>query len=190
MIPYEISVLGDRFLFFSLPSDEEIKNVVSFDKRCVILLPSLDADFKIVGYEKGGAPLCDYYSAAICAAVHLVKKRGLPLSEISFQTPKGILQILCTGGGMFGVLVNKCKLLLSKDVEICGCEPDVCDVEVHGKFRVMRLCEVDGFEKKNLKRLASVALPLPCAVVLSSMENGKLRVRTYTDYNQIGRAHV
>ena len=121
MIPYETSVLGDRFLFFSLQSDEEIKKAVSFDKRCVILLPSLDADFKIVGYEKGGVPLCDCYSAAVCAAVHLVKKRGLPLPEISFQTPNGILQILCTGGGEFSVYVDKCKLLLSKSIEICGC---------------------------------------------------------------------
>ena len=184
MIPYEISVLGDRFLFYSLPSDDEAAKVLELGVRCIILLPSLDADFRIVGCEMGGKPLCDYYSAAVCAAAHLTLKQGLPLSEIGFETPQGFLKIFCTGDGLFHVAVDKCKLLLSKSIEICGCESDVYTVLAHGMFCVMRICDVTRFDKKALRRLASVSLPLPSAVVLTSMKNSTLSVRTYADYNQ------
>ena len=182
-MPYEISVLGDRFLFFSLPSESEIPKAVPGGKRCVILLPSLDADFRIVGYEKCGKPLCDYYSAAVCAAAHLTKIRGLPLPEISFETPRGILEIICTDDGFFSVNVDKCKVLLSKNITICDCYTDVADIDVHATCRVMRLCDAARFDKKALKRLSSALLPLPHSVVLSSFDRDTLHVRTYTDYN-------
>ena len=182
-MPYEISVLGDKFLFFSLCSDAEISKAVSCGARCVILLPSLVADFRVVGYERQGNPLYDYYSAAVCAAVHLTRIRGLPLDEISFETPQGILEILCTGDGSFTVNIDKCKLLLSKNITICDCYTDVADIYVSAICRVMRLCDVARFDKKALRRLASAVLPLPCAVVLSSADKDVLRVRTYTDYN-------
>ncbi len=183
MHPYEISVLDDRFLFFSLPSERDFSGEAAAVRRCVILLPSLDADFRVIGYEKGGKPLYDYYSAALCAAAHLTSKQGLPLSEIVFEIPTGFLKIACTGGGLFSVDVNKCKLMLPKNVEICGCEADVCDVLAQGLFRVMTVCDAARFDKKVLSRLSSAVLPLPSAVVLSSLENERLSVRTYTDYN-------
>ena len=183
MQPYYISVLGDVLLLFSLPHESEIKNALAKGDRCVILLPSLVADFRILGYEKCGKPLHDYYSAAVCAAMHLTERSGLPLSEISFETPQGIVEILRTGDGLFCVKVNKCKQLLSKTVEIRGCETDVLDVDVGGKIRVVPTLDVARFDKATSARLSSAALPLPSAVVLSARVGQRLLVRAYTDYN-------
>lgn len=183
MQPYYISVLGDVFLLFSLPHEREIADALIKGKRCVILLPSLVADFRILGYEKCGKPLHDYYSAAICAAMHLTKKSGLPLSEISFETPQGILEILCTGDGLFCVRVDKCKRLLSKTVKIRGCETDVFDIDAGEKIRVVPTSDVARFDRATSARLSSAALPLPSAVVLSSRVGDRLSVRTYADYN-------
>lgn len=183
MQPYRISVLGDCFLFFSLPSDAEIPKALACGERCVILLPSVECDFCLTGYEPSGKPLYDYCSAALCAAAHLTKTCGLPFSEIRFETPTGILEIICTGDGFFTERIDKCKLLLSKNIEVFGCEPDVSDVFVNGIFRVMRLYDSASFDKKAFRRLVSVELPLPCAVVLSAMEKDVLSVRTYADYN-------
>ena len=183
MIPYEISVLGDRFLLFSLPSDKEIPSAQAFGERCVILLPSLVADFRVVAYEKCGKPLADYYSAAVCASAHLTVTRGLPLPEISFETPNGNLEILCTGSGLFSVNVEKCKLSSSKNIEICGCEVDICNVFVQGKFCVMRIFDASRFDEKTLRCLVSANLPLPSAVILTSGKNDVLRMQAYSEYN-------
>lgn len=184
MQPYYISVLGDVFLLFSLPSDREIENALAKGEKCVILLPSLAADFRILGYEKCGKALHDYYSASVCAAMHLTKRSGLPLSEISFETPHGILEILCTDEGLFHVKVDKCKQLLSKTIGIRGCETDVFEVDAGGKIRVVPTSDVACFDNATSARLASAVLPLPCAVVLSSRVGGRLLVRVYADYNQ------
>lgn len=183
MHPYEISVLGEDFLFFSLTSESEADAALKFSKRSAILLPSLNADFRIAGYYEKGKPLCDYYSAALCAAVHLVKKRGLPLSDITFETPNGNLEILCTGDGIFTVSVDKCKLLLSNSIPLAGCMLDIKDVFSKSVFRVVRVGDVLRFDKKMLPRIASSQLPMPCSVVLYSSDGRRICVRSYADYN-------
>ena len=183
MHPYEINVLGDSFLFFSFESEKRLDEALVLGKRCVILLPSLLADFRVIGYESNKKELYDYYSAAICAAAHLTEKRGLPLSDLSFETPNGIIEIFHTGVGLFTVNINKCKVLLSKSVELCACRLDACDVFVNGIFRVVGASSAKRFDDKLLPRLAGADFPLPCAAVVCSSERGRISLKRYSDYN-------
>ena len=183
MHPYEISVLDESYLFFSLSLDGDASEYVHIGERCVFLLPSVIADFRVTGYEKNGKPLYDYYSAAVCAAAYLIRKRGLPLSEITFETPKGILEIFCTGSGSLSLKINKCKLLLSNHIEICGCVPNAFDADLGGVFRVVSIPFDAEIGKALAPRLVSAALPLPEAVILSTLRDNGLFIKVYSDHN-------
>ena len=183
MHPYKISVLGESYLFFSLPFGREVSEYARVGERCVFLLPSASADFRVFGYEKNGKPLYDYYAAAVCAAAHLTIECGLPLSEFSFETPKGILKIIYTGNGYFNFGIDKCKLLLSNHIEICGCTQDVFEVDTGGIFRVVPFAFDEGVGEALLSRIAGAAFPLPQAVILSTLYENTLSIKTYADYN-------
>ena len=183
MHPYEISILDESYLLFSLPNDSKIPECARIGERCVFLLPSVSADFRITGCGKGGKPFFDYYSAAVCAAAYLTVKCGLPLTEINFETPNENLEIFCTGSGSFSVKINKCKLLFSNHIEICGCVPDVFEVDTGGAFRVASVPSDAKFSESLAPRLAGAALPLPQAVILSTLRDNELSIKAYADYN-------
>ena len=183
MHPYEISVLDESYLLFSLPYGGNESDYARVGERCVFLVPSVNADFRITGLGKGGKPLYDYYSATVCAAAYLTVKCGLPLTEISFETPNGNLEILCTGSGSFSVKMNECKLLFSNHIEICGFVPDVAEVETGGIFRVASVPSDAKFSEALAPRLAGAAFPLPQAVILSTLRDNELSIKAYADYN-------
>lgn len=185
MHPYEISVLDESYLLFSLPCGANVSEYARVGERSVFLLPSVNADFRIMGFGKGGKPLYDYYSAAVCAAAYLAVKCGLPLAEINLETPNGNLEILCTGSDSFSVKINKCKLLFSNHIEICGCIPDVAEVETGGMFRVASVPFCAKFSEALAPRLAGAAFPLPQAVILSTLRDNELFIKAYADYNPI-----
>lgn len=185
MDPVKIRVMGDDFLIFSLVEKAErmeILNGFEFE-YAVFLTPSIDADYYIEAYSKKKEILSDYYAAAISAAAFLVLKRGLPLSEISFETPSGIVNIFCTGDSMFKVLITECKELCTKSTEILGCEIEYTDVLLWGTVRVVKAKNIEAFDVSALPGFLLAGGKLPDSVALSSKRDEKLSVIAYNKFN-------
>ena len=147
MKPEKISVMDEAFFLYSLTGDEGYDEVRD---GAVILLPSLSADFLVRTANKCGVLPTDYYAAAVSAAAFLIMRRGLPLSEIFFETPHGNLEICCTGRGFFTLTVPKCKLLSRGSQEIMGCEVPVAEVITGAKYKVIHTPHAKGFDTSKL----------------------------------------
>ena len=185
MNPVRIKVMSDDFLVFSLPCgvlQTEFLNKYDFE-YAVIISPSVEADFHISTYSKGKRLIIDNYAAAISAAAFLVLKRGLPLSEISFETPSGIVNIFCTGDSMFKVLITECKELCTKSKEILGCEIEYTDVLLWDTVRVVKAKNIEAFDVSALPVFLLAGGKLPDSVVLSSKRDKKLSVIAYNKFN-------
>lgn len=185
MNPVRIKVMSDDFLVFSLPCgvlQTEFLSKYDFE-YAVIISPSVEADFHISTYSKGENIILDNYAAAISAAAFLVLKRGLPLSEISFETPSGIVNIFCTGDSMFKVLITECKELCTKSTEILGCEIEYTDVLLWGTVRVVKAKNIEAFDVSALPGFLLAGGKLPDSVALSSKRDEKLSVIAYNKFN-------
>ncbi len=185
MNPVRIKVMSDDFLVFSLPCgtlDIAFLNDYGFD-YAVILSPSTEADFYIKTYSRRKDLIIDNYAAAISAAAFLVLKRGLPLSEISFETNSGFIDVFCTGNGLFGVKIQKCKQLFTKSAELLGCDIEYTDVLLSGAVRVVKTKNMETFDISSLSCFLFAGEKLPDSVALSSRREGKLSVILYNKFN-------
>lgn len=155
----KIRVLGDEMHLFSLKDDKEWQGNTS---RAVLLLPSLTADFKISTDKENS----DCYAAALSAAAFLIEKRGLPLSDILFETPHGNIQVFNTGKGEFSFTINKCKLLCANSAFVKGCDVEFFDVFVGSACRVIYTKDTELFSLDSLPSFVTVGERIPDAVVL------------------------
>lgn len=182
----KIDLLGDIFEIFSLGADEKNPEDLKTNAEniCVFLYPSLAADFSVKAYSRVKENYCDYYAAALIAAAFLIMKRGLPLSEIVFETPRGNIAVFCTGRGVLKVKIDNCKLLLSSKRELSGCEMEYNDIFIGEKIRALHTDDPDLFEIEKLRELAVASSGFPSAVILSSSDVDKLRMRSCRDFSE------
>ena len=183
----KIDLLGDTFELFSLTCEEEI-----FEKPelvgagiQVFILPSFTADFAIRVYDKNKKECQEYYAAALIAAAFLTRKRGLPLSEISFEAPCGNIDVFCTGNGVFKIKIDKCKHLLSSVAVCTGCDEKYNDFLVTKKIRAIHTEDISCFSKSRLAEFAMLGSPFPAAVISTFSEAGKLKMNSFRDYTAL-----
>ena len=185
MNPVRIKVMCDDFLVFSLPCgtlDIAFLNDYDFN-YAMILSPSIESDFHIKAYSKRRDLIIDNYAAAISAAAFLVLKRGLPLSEIRFETNSGFVDVFCTGNGVFSVVVRKCKELCTNSTELLGCKIEYTDVSLCGTVRAVKTKDIESFDLSVLPGFLLAGEKLPDSVILTSRHDGKLSVSIYNEYN-------
>lgn len=181
----KIDLLGDAFEVFSLGCDEKTPEdmKINAENVCVFLTPSLAADFSLKAYSSAKEEYCDYYAAALIAAAFLVVKRGLPLSDIVFETPRGNITVFHTGSGKFKIRVEKCKLLFSSKLELSGCEIKYDDIFISEKIRAVHTDDMALFKTEKLCEFVVSDSPFPSAVILSMAKGQKLDVRSYRDFS-------
>ncbi len=180
----KIDLLGDVFELFSLGNEEEIDQKI---KACregayVLLAPSLTADFKLRMYTKNEEKSREYYAAALIAAAFLIKKRGLPLSDILFETPCGNIEVFYTGRGALKIEVDKCKHLLSSQTVCAGCVAKYNDFFITKRIRAVHTDDISLFSKSNLPEFAICDLEFPVSVILSSNEEREVKMHPYSDF--------
>jgi len=156
---YEINLLGDKYSLISPMGNET-------PCECdICVLPSLVADFAINTRRKPH----DYYAAALCVAAFFSDIRGLPLSDISLETPKGIIEVFNTGHGRHTVLLEKCKQLLTYTDFVLGCDVEYSDVYLAGAVvRVLLTEDISLVSENALRELAMRSQKIPDAVVAYS----------------------
>lgn len=165
MNPSRIALGEESYLVFSSSSlSESIETVKRKYKEdnLVFILPSLKEDFKIEAY-KGEKTQIEYISSSICAACFLIESQGLPLSEISFESPNGKIQIIRTGAGLYELALNKCKQLFTKTIELCGCDIEYSEIILLSRVRVCLVKDSDFFSSDVMAELFKIAEP--CVVL-------------------------
>lgn len=111
-----IVFLGESFDVFSF--NEKQEDITKFlDKRdknvkAVFLYPSEKADVSIESYLSNGEKFYGYELSSIAASIFITEVRGLPLDEVSVETPCGIFEIKRVGSLLkYGIVLEKCKLI-------------------------------------------------------------------------------
>lgn len=185
MNPTRIDILGENYFLISHTGTEnETDAHTLFDGVTVNLCPSLRADFCVRSYDKRGFVLAHDPAATACAAAHLSVVRGLPLDEFDFETPSGILKILCTGDGFFSLTIPKCKVMFAETAEVFGCFVRYTDIFAFGRvFRVVDTDNISSADRSALLPLLSVGRYLPEALLFSSVTGSRLSILPYTDFN-------
>ncbi len=187
LTPYIFNILSDKFFLYSLPQfpkDTEEYIVSERNAFTVFLTPSLNCDFKISAYTVSKNPVSEYYAAAFCAAAFLIFKRGLPLDEISFETPNENIEIFNTGNGMMSAKLKKRKQLITNKTEILGCSVKYTDVDM-GK--IIRTAEIPLLENASADISINYLLasePMPNAVVLYEEKDGFLKLRPENNHSK------
>ena len=173
MNPSRICLGDEGFLIF--PSGIKMERDRIFreykDEISVFILPSLKEDFKIEAY-KNSKPLIEYYTSAVSAAFYLINVMGLPLPEISFETPKGIVEIINTDPGTFSFKAEKCKLLFSKSEEVRGCLIECFEFLFINKFRVLLAKKSELFSPDVLRDFSFLGESAASVVAIFSEESG------------------
>lgn len=182
----KIDLLGDTFEIFSLSSEEEIdgKFKEGGEEMRVFLLPSLTADFALRVYDKSQKEHREYHAAALIAAAFLIRKRGLPLSDIVFEAPCGKIKVFCTGEGVLRITIDKCKQLLSAQDERTGCDVKYNDLFVTKRIRALHAEDASLFRLSRLSEFAMLDTEFPSAVLLSSQEEGTLKMYSCRGYSE------
>ncbi|MBE6645460.1 MAG: hypothetical protein E7612_08830 [Ruminococcaceae bacterium] len=184
MTKSKITVCTEKYELFSVENRDEafeiLKKELSY--KSIFLMPGDSSDFKLLAYDLNKEELSEYYTSALCAAAFLINKRGLPFSEVDFETPEGKIEIFYTDADKFSVKITKCKQLLSYSTEIFGCEIKYRDLLVKKKFRAIHTDDILLISDDILKSLVLVDDSLPCGVLASASQNGELAVRYYSDF--------
>lgn len=183
MNPTIIDILGEDYFLISHTGAEEYRDTQIKDAVSVNLLPSLTADFCVRSYSKNGVLRRFDPIAAVSAAAYLSLKQGLPLDELVFETPSGLLTVFCTGDGVFTLTLQKCKVLFTETPEILGCAVSYTDVNVGRVCRVVRAENITSADPSALAPLLSVGRYLPDALLFSSINGGELKILPYADFN-------
>lgn len=180
----KISTMGQDYALYSQKYGESSN--IDFSKPGALLYPSITADFAVSGIKNGTVTTADSYTSAICAAAYLLEKRGLPLSEISFETANGNIEIFNTGVGEYLLKLNKCKLLYTKSTCIEGTAVDFCDVLCSALCRVA-FVPPDAVVRPELARVLTVSSDrMPSAVVFAAAPNevGEIpKIRSYSAHS-------
>lgn len=174
MNPSKIRLCDESFVVFPSSIKTERNRIFREykDEIAVFILPSLKEDFKIEAY-KNSKPLIEYYTSAVSAAFYLIDIMGLPLPEISFETPKGRVEIINTDPGVFSFKAEKCKLLFSKSEEVRGCSIEFFDFLFLKNFRVLLAKKTDLFSPDVLPDFSFLGESAASVVAIFSEEGGE-----------------
>ena len=120
-------------------------------------MPSLKSDISVRAFRHDGKERYRYESSALAAATFLLLVRGLPLDEISVETPMGDFYVNFTeNGGKCGIILRKCKILCTNKAILLGGVELLCTetLTINGTVRVF-FCEDSGcFSKESLSALS------------------------------------
>ncbi len=185
MQPYRTRILGDEFSVYSSLEKDEI-NLKEQNTNTVIINPSLSRDFEITAYDRAGKISRDVIAPTISAAMFLMKKRGLPLTEFSFETAGANLDVFYTDNNAFIIKPQKCKLLYTNSISLKGCDTVYRDIELSGTFRAISVENVRGFDRELLPLLILSGETVPSSTLASSFCNGELSVCSFSDFSSSG----
>ena len=180
----KISTIGQVYTVYSRKYDEDLPQ--PFSEPAVLLSPSLSADFAVSGIKNAKTTTADPYTSAICSAAYLNMKSGLPLSEITFETESGNVEIFNTGVGQYLITLNKCKHLSEKTMHVGGSDIEFSDVLCGSVCRIAFVNE-DAVVRPELARILTLASDrIPSAVVFATAPNscGEIsRLRSYFEHS-------
>lgn len=174
------SVLGENFLLFSQQNFRGPCCAATESATTLGILPSIAADFSLIGYTECAKALSDYYAAAASAAAFLVKKRGLPLSEILFETPVGNVFVTTLNDGFFEILIPKCKYMITKTVDLMGCEVTYSDFQLDGRYRIIYTSDILSFDLDLLRLLTTCGDKVPFLSIVYSLAGNRIQMNSYT----------
>ena len=185
MTKTKIALCTEDYELFSVESMAEALEIIEKGLCCksIFLMPGNSADFMLAAFCANKEEAAEYYTSALCAAAFLITKRGLPLSELVFETPEGEIEIFHTDTDKFSVKIPKCKQMLSFSTELFGSDIKGRDLVVKKRFRALHADDISVFSDDVLKRLVILDEPLPCGVLVSSSSNGNLAVRYYCGFS-------
>ncbi len=183
MKPYRIKLLDDEFCVFSSAC---VKNEVPKDEgaNTVIINSSLACDFALEVCDKLGNPSSDVIAASISATLFLREKRGLPLTEFSYETRHGNVEVFYTGHTSFLVKPPKCKLSYTNKTTLLGCETLYNDIDVGICARAISVENLEKFDKETLKLLVFSEKMTPSVTLASSYLSGYLSYLCYSDFSR------
>lgn len=186
MKPLKVTFLDEVFEFFSVENENKISVFLKQrpENAKIFLYPSLIADFSLKSFEKGAKQANEYYTSALIATAFLILKRGLPLSDVLFETPIGNIEVFCTDTGWFNLKIPKCKQLLTKTSELRGCDVQWTDLDFGCVIRAVHTDDTASFIKDSLSEFSVLDNRVPSAVILSSSENGNITVNYCTHFSK------
>jgi len=156
-----ISALGEDIDVFPVASmpDNYLDYIDSRDSRVSLafLLPSLCADIGVKSFFCTGELRANYAASALAAVGFLVCVRGLPLDEVTVETPSGIFEVMKDfATEEFGVLLPKCKILCTKSlVYASSIELDAVELVTKcGTVRIFVCPDADCFSAEALSALS------------------------------------
>ena len=156
-----ISALGeeiDVFPISALPGNyKDYIDVRDSSVSLTFLMPSLRADISVKSFFNTGNLRENYAASALAAVGFLVYIRGLPLDEVTVETPVGIFEVIrAERNAELGVLLRKCKFLCSKTLKYAK-SIEICATEMLTKCGVVRIfvCpDADSFSAEALSVLS------------------------------------
>ena len=185
MIPYTIGLMNELFMLYSLSAvPDSVEEFIAGNNTAntVFLTPGTDADFSVRAYNRSACLFKEHYAAALVAAAFLVSKRGLPLSEITFETPSGNIDIFNTGGGVYVAVIKKRKQSCTKSTDILGCGVESTDVFFDFCVRCAHVGSLDNVDEEAFSLYLSVGNSVPADVVIYELSEDLLKIKRVPKY--------
>ncbi len=152
--------LGCQYDVFSLgafPEHPEKYADIRGRVASVFILPSVGSDIRIKSSDLVSESLFSYMPAAFCAAKFLLRVRGVPLSEVTVETPLGTLTVLSENGGKCYMLFDRFSSIYQGFTELLGERiPSLVLGSPFGKIRTLRVKSAENFSP-DLLRQASLS---------------------------------
>lgn len=186
MQPYRIKILGDEFSVYSSLDENDGINLKEQNTSTVIINPSLSRDFEVRAYDKHGKLSCDVIAPVIAGVTFLSKKRGLPLTEFSFEAFGKNLDVFYTGNRIFIREAQICKLLYTKSTMLKGCDISYRDIEAGGVFRTIAVENISGLDRELLSLLILSGENTPSVTLASSVFDGEISFSSLSDFSASG----
>ena len=180
---FTTTVAGYDFRVFSFPEknpDTIKKAYVNTDAESIVLLtPSLTADFSVECYNKDGTVRDEIYLPCVAGYDFLLRKRGLPLDTIEFETPRGMITAERDRYGFCKIRLPKCKQIYTKTIVFFGCNIKFADVFSDVFARVIYCENLELFDRNTIRALMLKQEPVPSIVVVVSTHVGEITLDTY-----------
>ncbi len=147
-------------------------------------MPSLKSDISIRAFSCCGRERAHYAAPALAAACFILVVRGLPLDELSVETPVGKFEVLYSKKEeKCGILLPECKLLCSNKAAICSAT-ELFFSEVLTDSGIVRVFECDDCTRFSNESLARLSIGDDgeniSASVAFSCHNGSLSLKVHS----------
>ena len=186
---FTLSMIDNDFTVIPLTEPNEEKMAESISKstrKTLFIYPSLSSDFAIRGFSNTGKSELDTLSLAFAAAKFFIEKRGLPLSDFTFETERGIVEVFHTPSGFYRAKAPCSFKILARQREVFGC--DVTSYDLYSDFfvRAVRVDKFEGADRERFYSFFKLNEPLPDAVLFFSQEQGKVRFESIKRNGETG----